>query len=129
MVTATAPSRTKKAGKKPAPISAAEIAEYVEVVTNNNKLAKRREKLRERLLPRLLAGAPCEAASPFCLGIQVVDKSAVVWKEEYGKLLMEYYPDNWQAKMDKLEADQRRNEYHVVIEPNVPALVALAGEV
>lgn len=127
-MTATAPQKTKKkAAKAPEVITAAEILEYVEVVAVSNKAGKRREKLREKILPKLEAGVPCDPASPYRLGIRAVDTLGVSWKEEYTKLLMEFYPEDYQSRIERLEADNRKMIAQIIVEANIPAALEFVG--
>lgn len=117
----------KKAAKVPEIIPAATILEYVEACSVNNKSGKRREKLREKILPQLEAGVPCDPASPYRLGIRAVDTLGVSWKEEYTKLLMEFYPEDWQQRIERLEADNRKIVEQIIVEANIPAALEFIG--
>jgi hypothetical protein len=119
--------KTKKKVKAPEVITAAEILEYVEVCAVNNKSAKRREKLRERILTRLNAGVPCDPTSPYRLGVRGVDTLGISWKEEYVKLMMEFYPEDWEERILKVEADNRKIVSQIVIEANIPAALEFIG--
>ena len=128
MSTATAPQKTKKKSTKaPEVITAEEILEYVEVCAVNNKSGKRREKLREKILARLEAGVPCDPTSPYRLGIRPVDTLGLSWKEEYTKLVMEFYPEDWSQRIERLEADNRKIVEQIVVEANIPAALEFVG--
>ena len=106
-------------------LSAKEIKKYIRVAMIAAKREKERVKLRERLIPRLEAGARAAEDSPFELQIRHVDKSAVNWREVAVGMLREQYPEDWEKRVVKLEVDNRRGEKHLVHVPNMAFLNAV----
>lgn len=106
-------------------LSAKEIKKYIRVAMIAARREKERVKLRERLIPRLEAGAVAAEDSPYELQIRHVDKSAVNWKEVAVGLLREYYPEDWEKRVVRLEVDNRRDEKHLVHVPNMAFLNAV----
>lgn len=119
-----------RAKKRPV-ISAEVIAEYIEVNQIYNKAKSKREKLRDKLVAAIEAGAVMDAGSPFRLFLLHVDKSAVDWRKVVEGIYQENYPEDWEKRIAKMETDQRRDEIHLKFEPNVPAadkLVMMEGQ-